>query len=344
MDDAPFIRLDYFDGLLYETRQVSNSFETFLTAVTTGPTTIQDVIKQLEVIAEKAKSLASTAKDDFKNAGLSAMDTVKGVANLTKNVGKLSKELQKVKTIPPLITEAAKDLKALVPKFKEIFQTCDQVGKQAFSANVLKPKEIFAKYHTGTKKTQAELDTEKKAAEKKMGKRPAPKAAPTSSSAPSGNQPNPNANTAGTTNNPNGQPMNQQPNTNQPINNNPNQNIINNNANPNMNNQNMNNSNMPNPNNNYSNQNMQGAANFGGNLAQGNHANNSKSGTNFAIGDNSPLGFPSAFNSPMKGASQAEDAFDEEDASNPIALGKIQDSTNLRESSMKREKFIKNNI
>jgi len=342
MDDAPFIRLDYFDGLLYETRQVSNSFETFLTAVTTGPTTIQDVIKQLEVIAEKAKSLASTAKDDFKNAGLSAMDTVKGVANLTKNVGKLSKELQKVKTIPPLITEAAKDLKALVPKFKEIFQTCDQVGKQAFSANVLKPKEIFAKYHTGTKKTQAELDTEKKAAEKKMGKRPAPKAAPTSSSAPSGNQPNPAGNTAGTNNNPNGQPVNNQQNPNQPINNNPNQNIINNNANPNMNNQNMNNSNQPN--NNYSQQNMQGAANFGGNLTQNNHTNNSKNGTNFAIGDNSPLGFPSAFNSPMKGASQAEDAFDEEDARNPIALGKIQDSTNLRESSIKREKFIKNNI
>jgi hypothetical protein len=338
IDEAPFIALE-IQGLQQETNDLVSAVKTYLKTIVTGPVAIANILKDLEPMVAKGKDLMTSAKDDFKNAGLKPLDTVKALGTLSKNLAKLGKEIAKVKNIPPLIVDAGKDLKSLVPKFKEIFSTCDEVGTKAYQAGVMKPKDIFDKYHPGPKKTAAELDVEKKAAEKakKKYKKPAPKATPTKSSAPGGNQPNTNPSNSGTnpTNNPTGQPINQQGLPNQSTNN-PNGNVINTNPN------NTGNPINQNPNNSYNGQ--MNAPNFGGNVAHQNHTNLSKSGTNYAPGDNSPLGFPSAFNSPMKTSSQAEDCWDEEEVRNPVAIGKIQGSDGLHTSSTKREKFIKNQI
>jgi len=175
MDEAPFIKLDYFDGLLIETRYVCDSFEAFLKAITDGPSAIVDIADNLQKTLEQGNALKDTIKDDLKGSGLNPIQQGQAAAAFGANMAKLAKELPKVKNLAPLIQEAAKDVKALVPKFKEIFNTADEIGAKAYKENNLKPKPIFEAYHPGEKKTEAEIEAEKKAEEEKKGKKGAKK-------------------------------------------------------------------------------------------------------------------------------------------------------------------------
>lgn len=175
MEEAPFVKLDYFDGLLIETRDVCDSFESFLKAVTEGPTAIVEIADNLQKTLDQGNELRKTLTDDLKGAGLNPIEQGKAGAAFGANMAKLAKELPKVKNLAPLIQEAAKDVKALVPKFKEIFTTADEVGAKAYKEGNLKPKAIFEKYHPGEKKTEAEIEAEKKAEEEKKGKKGAKK-------------------------------------------------------------------------------------------------------------------------------------------------------------------------
>jgi hypothetical protein len=169
--EAPFVVLDYFPGLNADTQTLCKTFEKFLKAVTTGPTTLVDIVKGLEDLVNKGKDFPKNAKADFKAAGLNPMDSVKALGTLTKNLNILTKELPKVKNITPLVAEAAKDMKVLAPKFKDIFFTCDTIGGKAFAAGHLTPKAIFTNYHTEPRKTDKEIADEKAAADPKNKKK-----------------------------------------------------------------------------------------------------------------------------------------------------------------------------
>jgi len=175
MEEAPFVHLDYFDGLLIETREVADSFESFLKSVTEGPKAIVEIVDGLQKTLDQGNQLKDTLKDDLKNSGLNPLDQAKAGGAFGSNLAKLAKEIPKVKTLAPLVQEAAKDVKALVPKFKEIYNTCDEVGAKAYKEGNIKPKPIFEHYHPGEKKTQAEIEAEKKAEEEKKGAKKAKK-------------------------------------------------------------------------------------------------------------------------------------------------------------------------
>jgi len=69
-------------------------------------------------------------------------------------------------------------MKELVPKLKELVGTADEVGAKAAAEKLIKPEDIFDKFHPGPKKTPKEIEDEKKAAEKgaaKEEKKAAPK-------------------------------------------------------------------------------------------------------------------------------------------------------------------------
>jgi len=170
-DEAPFVHLDYFDGLLIETREVADSFESFLKAITEGPSSLKGIVDNLVAMLQQSVDLSKSGIDDIKNSNLNTIDKAKATGQLAKNCAKFAKEVPKVQQLPPLLDEGVKDFKALVPKFKEIFKTCDEVGAKAFKEGHLKPKEIFAHYHTGEKKTEAEIEAEQKAEEEKTGKK-----------------------------------------------------------------------------------------------------------------------------------------------------------------------------
>jgi hypothetical protein len=170
-EEAPFVHLDYFDGLLIETREVCDSFELFLKAVTGGPQAIVGIVESLTDMVGQSGDLTKNASDEFKAAGFNPIQSAKAVATLAKNVAKLGKEVPKCQRLPGLINEAVKDFKALVPKFKDIYKTADETGAKAFKEGNMKPKDIFKAYHPGDKKTEAELAAEQAAEDEKKGKK-----------------------------------------------------------------------------------------------------------------------------------------------------------------------------
>jgi hypothetical protein len=168
-EETPFVKLDYFEGLMLDTRNVSESFEAYLKAVVDGPKDLVEILTGLQKVVEDGNALKDSAKDDFKAANLNPLQQGKALAAFGKNMATIAKEIPKIKTLQPLVVQGATDFKALVPKFKEIFQTCDEVGAKAFKEGLKLPKEIFAKYHPGEKKTEEEIEAEKKAADEKKG-------------------------------------------------------------------------------------------------------------------------------------------------------------------------------
>jgi hypothetical protein len=161
ISEPPFVTFNEFSGLTPETKEACDAFASFLEAVTSGPEAIVEIVKSLGEMAGKGTSLVLNAKSDLEEAGLSSFDKIKGLAILTKNLAQLSKQLPKVKNIAPLMAEAAKDVQALAPKFVELLKTCDAIGAKAFEAGHLTPKAIFEHYHTGAKKSEAEIEAEK---------------------------------------------------------------------------------------------------------------------------------------------------------------------------------------
>jgi hypothetical protein len=55
------------------------------------------------------------------------------------------------------LNDAKKEMDGLVEYLKELINTCDTVGKQAFQAKHMLPKEIFDNYYTGAKKSAEEI-------------------------------------------------------------------------------------------------------------------------------------------------------------------------------------------
>lgn len=54
-------------------------------------------------------------------------------------------------------------MKELIPKLKELATKADEVGAKAAAEKIIKPSEIFDKYHPGPKKTPKEIEAERKA-------------------------------------------------------------------------------------------------------------------------------------------------------------------------------------
>ena len=87
---------------------------------------------------------------------------MRSISKLTKNAEKLKKEVEKCKRLAALLEQSGIDMKEVAPKINGLINTADEVGAKAFADNITTPGEIFDKYHTGAKKTEQEVQTEKK--------------------------------------------------------------------------------------------------------------------------------------------------------------------------------------
>jgi hypothetical protein len=170
-EEAPFITLKYYDGLLWETRELCDTFQNFLKAVCDGPSAMLKIVEETQTLNTQGQDLVKNGFNEAKNAGLSALDAGKAASALGSNMAKFGKQLPKLKTLQGLAKDAFEDLKKLAPKFKEIVANCDEIGKKAHAANVGKPKDIFEKFHPGPKKTPQEIEAEQKAAEEAKKKK-----------------------------------------------------------------------------------------------------------------------------------------------------------------------------
>jgi hypothetical protein len=170
-EEAPFVHLEYYDGLLWETRELADTFQAFLKSIVEGPGALVKIVEEVTSLVEQTKDLMTNGANYAKDSGLGGLDAIRAVNALRKNVTKLSVNVPKVKELPTLCKDGAADFKKLVPEIRKILNECDEVGKKAAADKVLKPKDIFAKYHQGAKKTEQEIAHEAKVAEDKKKKR-----------------------------------------------------------------------------------------------------------------------------------------------------------------------------
>jgi len=93
------------------------------------------------------------------------------ISRLGKNSAQLAKELKKCQRLQEIIQQTVPEVKALIPKLKTMYETADEVGAKAYALSMWRPGEVFEKFHTGPRKTEAEIEAEKKGHEKKAAKK-----------------------------------------------------------------------------------------------------------------------------------------------------------------------------
>ena len=90
------------------------------------------------------------------------MCSAKAELKASKNLKKIKENLPKCKRTQQILEDAVKEISSLVGKMKGYLETCDIVGLEAFKANILRPKDIFDKYHSGPKLTHEEISAKQK--------------------------------------------------------------------------------------------------------------------------------------------------------------------------------------
>jgi len=160
--NPPFLTMDC-GNLLYETYQLNSCLQTFLKTVVDGPKSIEELIFKLEAMIVKMEDLSANARQEASNQGLGFGDSAKAALNTAKNVNKIRTELPKLKRTKEIIQEGFNETKVLSEKLVEFVATADITGSEAYKNNVLRPKDIFDKYHPGQKLTPEEIAARKKA-------------------------------------------------------------------------------------------------------------------------------------------------------------------------------------
>jgi len=79
------------------------------------------------------------------------------VVTTTANVNIIKNQIDKVKRVPEVLEDAKKEMETLIEFLNEQVRTCDEVGKPAYEAKKVLPKDIFDTYHNGAKKTPEEI-------------------------------------------------------------------------------------------------------------------------------------------------------------------------------------------
>ena len=83
--------------------------------------------------------------------------------NASKNLKLIKDNIPKCKRTQQLVEDATQEILPLIGKMKEYLGTCDIVGLESYKDNILRPKDIFDKFHPGSKLTHEEIAVRQKA-------------------------------------------------------------------------------------------------------------------------------------------------------------------------------------
>jgi hypothetical protein len=164
--EAPFVRMNG-NKIHHETYKLYETFSTYLKTIIEGPEKLKEILEKLQAISEKAPDMVKEGKNEIQGSSLDFAGKAGAIAKLGKNSAKLPKELAKCKNLQETLTTAKTDMKELIPKLKELASKADEVGAKAFAEKIVKPGEVFEKYHPGPKKTPKEIEDERKKNAKK---------------------------------------------------------------------------------------------------------------------------------------------------------------------------------
>jgi len=160
--EAPFVKMNG-TKITHDTYKLYETFSTYLKTIIDGPEKLKEIVEKLQAIAEKAPDMVKEGKNEIQGSNLDFAGKAKAVARLAKNANKLPRELVKCKNLQEVLKTAKTDMQELIPKLKELATKADEVGAKAAAEKIIKPAEVFDKYHPGPKKTPKEIEAERKA-------------------------------------------------------------------------------------------------------------------------------------------------------------------------------------
>jgi len=155
----------------YKTYDFSAAFKELVGGLVGAPQKIADLTGQVKEITEKANSLKSGLKEKVDNSGLDPMGKMKATANAGVNFTTVFKGLAKAPEVLKQASEAVTDVKALLPKIKDLVLDADTVGKEAAGKGHKKMDEIFEHYQKAPKKTPEQVKAEHKGKKPKNKKK-----------------------------------------------------------------------------------------------------------------------------------------------------------------------------
>jgi len=154
-----------------ETRKLYATFKEYVNTVTEAPEDLKTSITKLQELVDMIPDAVKDAKSEIESSSMNFKEKADAMINIKKNSEKLPRQLEKCKRLSEVLKEAGTDLKQTVPELKTLVGSADEIGSKADGEKLYKPKEIFDKFHTGTRNVEA-AKTQSKPAEKKEEKSP----------------------------------------------------------------------------------------------------------------------------------------------------------------------------
>lgn len=173
--EPPALTIDC-GGMDYKTYDFSQAFKDLIGGLVSAPGQISDLTSKVQEIGDKATELSKDIPGKVKAAGLSPLDNAKATGYAGANFKTVAAGVAKAPKVLKEAGDALADVKALLPKVKELIAGADEVGKKAAEKGQKKMDEIFDHFQTAPKKTPEQIKAEQKGKKpKKAGKKKAKK-------------------------------------------------------------------------------------------------------------------------------------------------------------------------
>lgn len=161
LGEPPFIVVDK-SILVPETALLVESFYQYFKALMEGPDLLRNIADNLLQMNQKAPGLVEDAEAIALRSKLLTSQAMYLVGCLGTNGKLLPCEMEKAKALVNYVEIAYQDMQEFLPMIPDLLAEADVVGREASNSGLLKPLEIFLRYHPGDKKTIEEVKVERK--------------------------------------------------------------------------------------------------------------------------------------------------------------------------------------
>ena len=145
----PYLDLDR-SNLKEDQIEILNALQKFLNTASTAPLKVPNLLEKVKEMGSYLSDLTKTIKSEIIN-GISIMKMPKEASNLYSNMKEFTQNVVKVKRLPELVKIGTTDLGNVLLHLRELIFKADEVGRKAFDAGLINPKEIFNQFYESTK-------------------------------------------------------------------------------------------------------------------------------------------------------------------------------------------------
>lgn len=151
-DRPPYFSVDP-KTLSEEVQSLYNLLKTYFDALISAPSRIPGLENSIKDLVKKAKEQYRAVKDNVSDFDLNTLQKIQYVTNYTYNMDLVEKELRLLHSLLDKAEKDEQNFKHVVfPKIRVEVLVANVYGSQAYEEDIRSPKEIFLRFHTGTKK------------------------------------------------------------------------------------------------------------------------------------------------------------------------------------------------